>query len=155
MYENLTEKNVMTAIANEAGDDFMKKYRMKLLERVRTIVCIILQRDFSAYDAGYQLLLRNLQGGERDAKEFLHHTEHWQRGHAEMERNRRMILREKKIEMAIHTAVRAVLDEESMKNLLPAYSATFHASSVARIDLSTSSTGLDVQIDLSAPAAIA
>ncbi len=155
MYENLTEKNVMTAIANEAGDDFMKKYRMKLLERVRTIVCIILQRDFSAYDAGYQLLLRNLQGGERDAKEFLDHTEHWQRGHSEMKRNQRMILREKKIAMTIHAAICAVLEEGKAMSLLPIYSATFHASSVARTDLSTSSTGLDVQIDLSAPTATA
>ncbi len=155
MYENLTEKNLMAAIANEAGNDFVKKYQTMLLQRVRTVIHVILQRDVVAYDAGYQLLLHNLEGDERDAKEFLRHTEHWQRGHAEMERNRRMIRREKTIEMAIHAAVYAVLEEESMKNSLPVYSATFHVSSVARIDLSSSSAGQDVQIDLSAPAAIA
>ena len=155
MYENLTEQHVMAAIANETGNDFVKKYHAVLLRRVRRVIHVILQRDVAAYDAGYRLLLHNLEGGERDAEEFLQHVEHWQRGHAEMERNRRMILREKKIEMASHGAVCAVLDAESMKNLLPAYSATFHASSVARIDLSTSSAGQDVQIDISAPAAIA
>lgn len=155
MYEHLTEQNMLTAIANETGGDFVKKYQTKLLRRVRTIIHVILQRDFASYDAGYCLLLKNLDGGERDANEFLQYTEQWERGYAEMRKNQKIILREKKIEMAIHAAVCAILDEEKMQGLRPVYSATFHVSSASNVDLSTSSRGLDVQIDLSAPAAIA
>lgn len=155
MHEYLTERKVLETIASEEGSSFVFENTEALQARIRSAIMMISQRGSEAYDAWCRLFLGGLRADERDAKQYLEHREAWTKGHQRVQGRLGKMTQERTIEEAVSRAVHAVLEQEKLRATLPVFQTTFHSSIASDIDLSTSSTGLEVQSARSAPDAIA
>lgn len=155
MHEYLTEERVLTAIASEEGSSFVLKHMKTLEKRVRNAVLSIVLHDVEAYESLFRLITANIDANRRDLDGLFSTCSAWIPPLRQLQKILQRDERDMRIEYAVHRAIHAVLDEEQRRIDFPVQDAAFHVSSTSDIALSTSSAGLDVQIDASAPAIFA